>query len=66
MSEMALGEYCQNIEELNVELLKRQFKDLIKVEGVQERIIAKNLEYRLALDKQYDAIVDHLEGREAK
>jgi len=62
MAEMGLGEYCQQIEEFDVERLQAQFTRLAEnSDQIREQIRAKNIEYRQALDEQYRQIAQSVQ-----
>jgi polysaccharide pyruvyl transferase WcaK-like protein len=57
-AEMGLGNYCQHIEQLDVDLLMEQFSNLVKNYHSHIACIEdKNEEYRKALDEQYAYIL---------
>jgi hypothetical protein len=61
MSEMGLSEYCQDINQLDVDRLVEQFCDLEKnAEKLRSLTKQKTEEFRRALDEQYDFIFNHL------
>jgi polysaccharide pyruvyl transferase WcaK-like protein len=55
LSDIGLAGYSQQIEQLDIELLKSQFESVVQhyVE-IQELILKKSQRYRQLLDKQYD------------
>lgn len=58
MTEMGLGRYCQQIETFTVEQLIQQFTEVAtNASQLSEQIQRKNVEYRDALDQQYNLIV---------
>jgi polysaccharide pyruvyl transferase WcaK-like protein len=57
MSQMGLGEYCQDINRLNTERLIRQFEDLERNAEKLKPVIRQKVEqFRKALDEQYSLI----------
>ena len=61
MAGMGMGEYCQNIDRLDVDLLVEQFLELEKNAGIVKPLIEGKVEhYRKALDQQYAHIFSHL------
>lgn len=57
MTEMGLGHYCQQIESFTVEQLIQQFTELAANAGhLGAHIQHKNVEYREALERQYNLI----------
>jgi polysaccharide pyruvyl transferase WcaK-like protein len=64
MAEMGLGEYCQQIEEFDVERLQAQFTRLAENSTqICEQIRAKNIEYRQSLEEQYRQIAQSVQTR---
>jgi polysaccharide pyruvyl transferase WcaK-like protein len=54
MESMQLGAYCQHVERLDVELLKRQLMDVMQEQPVLgERLAGVNHAYREALEGQF-------------
>jgi len=61
MAGVGMGEYCQNIDRLDVDLLLEQFLELEKNAGMVKSLIERKVEdYRKALDQQYAHIFNHL------
>lgn len=62
MAEMGLGEYCQQIEEFDVERLQAQFTRLAENSNqICEQIRYKNIEYRQSLEEQYRRIAQSVQ-----
>jgi len=60
MSGVGLGEYCHDVDRLDVPRLVEQFTKLEQNAGTARTIVErKKQEYRRALDEQY-AIISHL------
>jgi polysaccharide pyruvyl transferase WcaK-like protein len=58
---VGLGDYCQPLGDLNLDLLKKQFFDLETHRDVIKSTIERRLEdYRQQLDVQYDKLLDGL------
>jgi polysaccharide pyruvyl transferase WcaK-like protein len=58
MAEMGMGDYCQHVERLDVDLLMEQFSKLVEnYHSYIACIESKNEEYRKALDEQYAYIL---------
>jgi polysaccharide pyruvyl transferase WcaK-like protein len=58
MEALGLGGYCQRIETLDVERLKRQFSDLVaEAEEATERLSLIDSAYRAALEAQYEQVL---------
>jgi len=61
MAGVGMGEYCQNVDQLDVDLLLEQFLELEKNAGMVKSLIERKVEdYRKALDQQYAHIFNHL------
>jgi polysaccharide pyruvyl transferase WcaK-like protein len=61
MAEMGLGHYCQPMETFDLERLITQFSTLAEqIDQICEQIQRKNVEYRQALDQQYQSITQDL------
>ena len=61
MAAVGMGEYCQNVDRLDVDLLVEQFLKLEKNAGIVKPLIERKVEhYRKALDQQYAHIFNHL------
>ena len=61
MAGVGMGEYCQNIDRLDVDLLVEQFLEPEKNAGIVKPLIEEKVEhYRKALDQQYAHIFNHL------
>jgi polysaccharide pyruvyl transferase WcaK-like protein len=61
MAEMGLAEYCQHIEKFDVELLVKQFEEVVRNSSrIAQGICEKNREYRKSLDRQFDEIFARL------
>ncbi len=61
MAGVGLAEYCQHIEQLNVDRLIKQFKKLeLNAENIKPQIKQKTEEYSKALDKQYAHIFNEV------
>jgi polysaccharide pyruvyl transferase WcaK-like protein len=57
MTGTGLGEYCQSIDQLDVELLVKRFLKLEQESGILKPLIERKIEdYRKALDRQYENI----------
>ena len=57
MAGVGMGDYCQNIDRLDVEVLVQQFLELEKNAGIVKPVIEEKVEqYRKALDRQYSHI----------
>jgi hypothetical protein len=56
-----MGDYCQNIDRLDVDVLVQQFLKLEKNAAIVKPVIEEKVEqYRKALDRQYAHIFNHL------
>lgn len=61
MAEMGLSDYCQQIEDFEVECLMKQFTALSeRTAQVCAQIQHKNIAYRKALDEQYQTLVQRI------
>jgi len=59
MCEMQLDKYCQNVEALDFERLKSQFRDLAANHAMAMRVVSKKAaEYRRRLEELYDTAFD--------
>ena len=57
MEEFGLGEYCQNIEQLDVQELMQQFENLIrKYSCLKELVQEKSKQYRVSLEAFFDTV----------
>jgi polysaccharide pyruvyl transferase WcaK-like protein len=60
MAAVGMGEYCQSIDQLDVDLLVRQFIKLEQDSGIVKPLIEQKIDdYRRALDRQYAGIFNH-------
>jgi len=61
MAGVGMGDYCQNIDRLDVDVLVQQFLKLEKNADIVKPVIEQKVEqYRKALDRQYAHIFNHL------
>jgi len=61
MAGVGMGNYCQDIDRLDVDVLVQQFLELEKNADIVKPVIEEKVEqYRKALDRQYAHIFNHL------